>query len=363
MSKSYLLTLQPMEPYFFGNEKTFSFDPQKPGDNRYFIKGERLPLQTTLLGVLRYLLMPVKNAGYRYTESDQSRNAAVIGPESFQINADAQQFGAIRSISPVFLTCGGQKYVRTPFDHTVQETARYTPFRDYQAVETDRGVRWFAADYDAKAGLSDSYMNTADGSLIPAETLFSPVVRVGISKGKQEKAFFKKQFLRLADGWAFSAYITLDTDVLAQDPGAQAALAALESGTSAYLGQNKSAFALRLQPEENTLPEQVSRHLRPGVVYCLGDALVPGAVYDGCLFAAVRLRDYRAYQTVFRKQADETGTYVGGISKSQELHKLLCAGSILIPHTPDSVQNSFHHPNCQTIGFNITVSKTEDSEK
>jgi hypothetical protein len=60
MIQSYLLTLEPMEPYFFGNEKTFSFDPKSPADNRYFIKSERLPMQTTILGALRYLLMPMK---------------------------------------------------------------------------------------------------------------------------------------------------------------------------------------------------------------------------------------------------------------------------------------------------------------
>lgn len=363
MSKSYLLTLRPMEPYFFGNEKTFSFDPQNPGDNRYFIKGERMPMQTTVLGVLRYLLMPVKNPGYRYTEAEQARNAAIIGPDSFGIDAPEQHFGAIQSISPVFLTCGTQKYVRTPFDHVVSETSRYTPFRDYRTVETDRGTQWFAADYDAKAGLPDSYMNAADGSLISAEALFSPEIRTSNSKGKEEKSYFKKQFLRLTDGWAFAAYVTLDTATLEGDPAARAVLHALEAGTAAYLGQNKSAFVLRLQPEENTLPEQVSRLLRPGTVYCLGDCLVPGTVYDSCLFAAVRLRDYRAYRTVFRRHTDEAGTYLGGISKSQELHKLLCAGSVLIPREPDTLPRSFHQPNCRAIGFNITVSRTEDSHK
>ena len=95
MSKCYLLTLQPMEPYFFGNEKTFSFDPQTPADNRYFIRSERLPLQTTVLGALRYLLMPVKNSNYRYTHCQQQQNEAIIGSASFQMDGEKQSFGTI----------------------------------------------------------------------------------------------------------------------------------------------------------------------------------------------------------------------------------------------------------------------------
>ena len=152
MSECYLLKLQPMEPYFFGNEKTFSFDPQTPADNLYFIRSERIPLQTTVLGALRYLLMPVKNSNYRYTQCQQQQNEGIIGPASFQIEGEKQSFGTIEKISPLFLMKGQEKYVRTPFNHNTKETEYYTPLSNPCEVTTDQGKQWFYPDFSAKDG-------------------------------------------------------------------------------------------------------------------------------------------------------------------------------------------------------------------
>lgn len=89
-----------------------------PADNRYFIKSERMPLQTTVLGTLRYLLMPVKNAGYSYSSEERMRNAAVIGPDSFVIGSTVQSFGAIKKIHPLYLALFAPEY-----SCTITETA------------------------------------------------------------------------------------------------------------------------------------------------------------------------------------------------------------------------------------------------
>ena len=67
MSKTYLLTFTPQEPYFFGNEKSFTYPGQKNGGqygNRYYVKSEQTPSQSTLFGALRYLMIPVKKHNY-----------------------------------------------------------------------------------------------------------------------------------------------------------------------------------------------------------------------------------------------------------------------------------------------------------
>ena len=359
MSKQFLLTLQPMEPYFLGNEKTFSFDPKKPEDNRYFIKGERMPLQTTLLGALRFLLMPVKNSDYTYTDDEQARNIAIIGAASFQIEGGAQNFGAIESISPVFLLHDGQRYVRTPLDHQAQIKDRYTPLSGEVEVETDQGKRWFFPEFHAKIGICDSYMNVEDGTLAQSEDVFLHTVRVGVSKGKQEKGFFKKQFVRMADGWSFGTYVSLNTDLIGSDPSAASALSALESGTIVYLGQSKSAFSVRIRQAENDMYPKIARLLRPGVVYCLGDAKVDRQTYAGCLFAVTQTRDYRAYRTTYTQPADGA-RLTARIAKGASLYKLLCAGSVLIPDPEKNIKPYFQSENCRKIGCNITIPNWED---
>ena len=75
--KKYLVTFKPVEPYFFGNEKNFAFrgqEKQMQLSNSYFIRSEKMPAQTTLLGVLRYLLLPVKRQDYGYTKVFQILN-------------------------------------------------------------------------------------------------------------------------------------------------------------------------------------------------------------------------------------------------------------------------------------------------
>ena len=356
MNKSYLLTLQPMEPYFFGNEKTFSFNPQKPEDNRYFIKSERMPLQTTVLGAMRYLLMPVKNANYQYTPEEQNRNGAIVGEESFRMGSQKQSFGAIVQISPLFLVKDEKKYVRTPFDHQSQVVDRYSPM---ETCPVGNDKRLYFPAYNAKEGIADSYMNVDDGALVSSEEIFRSTVRVGVSKEKHDKALFKKQYMRLSENWSFGCYITLDVNAIAADGAAQAALMELEAGTVAYLGQNKSAFVLRLQAEENDLKDKLQKLLRPEAVYCLGDALVDGGIYDNCLLAVTMTRDYRAFRTVF-KTSRESGRVTGGISKNPELYKLLAAGSVLFPDPEKKLDDYFRNPNCRVIGYNITIPEWED---
>lgn len=357
MSATYLLTLRPLEPYFFGNEKTFSFDPKTKADNRYFIRGERVPMQTTVLGALRYLLMPVKNADYRYTEEQHRRNAAMVGPASFDISRSGQTFGVIRKISPVFLAKGHQRFVRTPFDHNSAYTDCYHPFAEYESVDTESGPRLYSPDFNPKAGLADSYMNAQTGALVTIDEIFRFEERVGQNKGQDKKAFFKRQYSMLLDGWSFAVYVTLDTDQLEKDPDAKAALALLTAGAPVYLGQSKSTFIAKLQPEENKMADNIGKLLHPKALYCFGDGLVDPAVYGDCGFAAVQLRDYRSYQTRFTAKSETAGHLVGGITKGQMLYRLLCAGSVLIAEDPAKVENHFATPDCRMIGFNVTIKK------
>lgn len=361
MIQSYLLTLEPMEPYFFGNEKTFSFDPKSPADNRYFIKSERLPMQTTILGALRYLLMPMKKESYRYSNLEQMRNSAIIGPASFSMDGPEQDFGVIRQISPVFLMNNGQKFVRTPFDHCVKaDRKHYTPLCDCETVMTERGEQLYFKDFSAKTGIPDSYMNVQSGELVEAEEIFHGIVRTGINRGRTERGFYKKQFIRMERGWTFGAYASLDLDILETDPDAKAALSAMMKGTTVFLGQNKSAFSVRLLPEEDTLAQTVGKLLRPDVLYCMGDACVDGDVYARCRFAVSQTRDYRAYQTVFSRNPDTS--YTGSVRKNARLYKMLRAGSILIPDLSRETLAYFRKEQLLKIGFNVTVLNLEDQE-
>jgi hypothetical protein len=228
---------------------------------------------------------------------------------------------------------------------------------NYVSVQTELGERWYQPGFNPKEGLADSYMNAEDGKLMTVKEIFRPVVRVGQNKGLDKKAFFKRQFTMLNPGWAFGAYVTLDTEPLAQDIDAKVAFDALTAGTAVYMGQSKTPFIAHLSEETYTLTDTIKQHLRPGVQYCLGDSLVDGSIYNECVFAAVSLRDFRSYETRFTATDDNAGQFVGGITKDAILYRLVCAGSVLIPRDAASFQVYFDRGDCQKIGFNTTVTK------
>src|ERR1035437_5105326 len=107
----FLIRLKPLTPYFFGGENTF-------GDNNqsYYVRSNYLPQQTTLLGFLRYeLLLQNKLLG---TDPEKKDWKSLIGKKSFQKENGAyiSEFGAIKKISPVFLSSEQESYIPQAMD-------------------------------------------------------------------------------------------------------------------------------------------------------------------------------------------------------------------------------------------------------
>ncbi len=355
---TYRLTFTPTEPYFFGNEKTFRFADAKIAgqfDNPYFIRSELIPAQTTLFGAVRYLLLNDRIPAFTaYPENYKDR----IGESSFRLDAsEKQSFGIIHNISPLFLQYRKTEsadtslpeegiYVRTPLDHLEGQNA-YTPFR--RAPLTEEGKepkREFAENYDVKKGLTDSYMHISSGKIVESSEIFRSVTRIGISKKQSEDAFFKKEYRMLNDGWSFGIYLTLN-----QPEGEN-----LSVDSVVFLGQNKAAFRVEYQQEENQIKEQVSTLLKPNTVYCLGDTFAGSSIYPNFTFAAVLTRDHRTYETRLDSRTGKVR-----IGKGSTLYKLIRAGSVFwydqASLNTDKINRLFANPNASTIGMNQIIIK------
>lgn len=333
---TYRVTFTPLESYFFGNDKSRLLTRDRrsetaiAGDVRHIVRSEPLPSQSTLLGTLRYLFLPVKRSDWRYTEEERARNAAVVGEAGFD-PAEERTFGKLKALSPLFLWDGTRALVPAPFDHRVGEE-RYTPLRDYRPVHTPDGERLYAADYRAKGGITHDFMYVDDGTLVPRDTLFSASVRTYLNKGSTF-TLFNRELCRLADGYAFAVYLTAEDDLPVQD-------------TVAFMGQGNAAFAVRFVREDDRLDEQIAALLPPRTVYCLGDAFLPPTVYRHCAFACTDLKTYRTCTFTER-----------GVSKSPLLHRLVTAGSVFIPRDAAAFEAAARHPSAQTVGYNRFVTK------
>lgn len=342
--KKYLVRLTPNEPYFFGNEKCFSFNDGNPRgqmSNRYYIRSERTPLQTTLLGAMRYLFLPEKRTDFKYDEEYLKKH---IGTESFKIDAQEQDFGVIRRISPQFLLEGESILIPTPLDHKKREKY-YTPFSDYRSIETADGTKLFTNQFNVKEGLTDSYTHLDTREIIKCENIFYTVTRVGINVGinktMTENAFFKKEYISLAKGYCFGLFIELSDDADIS-----------KAASYVYLGQGKSSFSVSFEETEIDINKQIEKLLKKNTAYCFGDTLTNNDIFDRTQFAAVNFRDFRAYETL----SD------GRVKKGSVLYKLIKAGSVFISDTPNVLVDLCSSANCQKIGFNTIITGTSEEE-
>ena len=343
----YLMRLTPWEPYFFGNEKTFNFPGSTVADkqNRYFIMGEKIPTQTTLIGTLRYILLPVRKEFREYTDDDKQINGETVGYRSFQYGSE-NKFGKIKGMSPVFLLKGNERLIPTPFDHTViideKETTCYMPFAQYESLGLNTEKEYPTA-YNAKNGITGSFLNIDEskdgkktGSICQPWDIFKTDTRVGINREAKSSGFFKKEYIALEKEYSFGVYVELADDLIPQD-------------SVAYMGQGKSLFTVSFERVEDDAPEKfykvVGSFLRDGIAYCLSDVFAETTIYDHVSFAITDTRDYRAYTT-----------NDGKVTKASKLYKLIRAGSVFKTSTLGELKKDISDPNVEVIGYNKIVS-------
>jgi len=335
--KEYLVKLMPLGPYFFGNEKIFDYSNNK--SSRYYIKGENMPSQSAVLGVLRYLLMPIKKSDWNYHENDLKANQKVIGENGFNPeNADAD-YGKIHKLSPVFLLNATGPLVRTPFDH-IEDNNTYTPFSNYRTTvipgENFPKEKYYAMEYDAKAGISESFMQLSDGKIIPFSKIFKSDTRVGINRFEKEGGFFKKEYKILLDGICFAVYAELADDIVPSDG-------------IVYMGQGKSAFSVSFTEQKNKLVSDIQKYLREDVVYVAGDTFASASIYDDVFFAVTKTKTYRHFYK-----------YKNKVSKGDKLYNIIQAGSILIPYNKKDFLKKLENTALKKAGHNSFVYKEEN---
>ena len=344
----YKIGFRPAEPYFLGNEKNFKYPGQNNGGeyaNSYFIRGENVPSQTTILGSLRFLLLPYVKENFDYTAEEKTANEEATGKCSFQAeNTEVQSFGWIKQMSPVFLTDHtGRKYIPCPMDHRKSQE-KYSPFKDYKGVNSSGGERLYAADYSVKDGLEDGYLCLETCEVIELSDIFRSVMRIGINRGERENGFFKKEYKLLDSKYAFSVLAEIGLPEERRITGKHVIT----------MGQGKSPFSVEITEVEDSAMEEfkdeivsaISSEHRHGcsMIYCPGDAFVNCNPCEETSFAAYSTRDYRA----FTRSAESNWK----VNKGSTLFRMLKAGSIFLTDKPEEWIERQCNPNAQQIGFN-----------
>lgn len=340
----YFVRFRPVENFFFGGDVTFG----DGANENYLVKSTTFPQQTTLLGTIRkefliqHGLLKFENKGYVLNMRKKREIETLIGPESFDISKDTQNFGVIEKMSPVFLyrenaSAERDFVIPVPIDSGLvfrkipgksnfnNKSRNYIPFMD-------------AEDPDPEKEKKKGFLNVSTGEKFGVDSIFRPVEKVGITKGRgsvtAEKAFYKQTSYKLLDGFEFACIMDLTSEL---------------KNSLVFMGADKSAFLMKVEKDFQKSFEDIFTTPKNGRVILLSDAYVEETIYHYCEFAATETISFRNIRT-------STGNY--RFKKEAKKHALLRRGSVLYVEkgreneVKDIMQRK---PNLQVIGYNIST--------
>lgn len=236
--KKYLVTLTPTGRFFFGGDMTFSVGDKEKEENKdrkahnekfssYIIHSSKFPQQTSLLGMLRFLLLSNDEVAFNketQTVVDKKKAAYLIGEKSFSVNLSDHKennFGCIHGIGPCFLydMNGRKEFYPAPVDLSLtvnksEEKVKAT--LNGQILEIPEILK-DGKGYTSKMELKEEYISVKDGKIeiLKNDDVFKEDERIGISKqenGKTENdAFYKQVGYKMAQPhWVFAFTVEIE---------------------------------------------------------------------------------------------------------------------------------------------------------
>ena len=196
----YLVTFRPLGDYSFGSDRRFSFvgknnyseDEYAP----YFIRTNRVPEQSTVFGMIRYLILVSNgiqlNQDFRYNEEIRKEINALIGEKSFSLNGGVRDFGKLEKISPIFLRKNSEEIViPNPFNNKQGKEGieQFAPMILEEEIKVSTSFGEIALpkskEYNPKEGYGNGYYNINTGCLEAIEDIFMTKVSTGVRRVTQ----------------------------------------------------------------------------------------------------------------------------------------------------------------------------------
>ncbi|MBN1222392.1 MAG: hypothetical protein JXB23_04045 [Candidatus Aminicenantes bacterium] len=281
----YLITLRPVDGFFFGGAETF-------GDGKntnYLVRSDKLPQQTTLIGMLRKEILrqhgPFKALYHDYTNDEKTKMAERIGSKPFSFSGP-NKFGALKRVSPVFLTDGTKNYIPIPLDHDINLIVKQDRIFGSTAMKIFR--HGAPTGYDGKKGLPSGFM-ASNGECMDDEDIFIRIEKVGIRKDKwdedDEKAFYKQTRYKLKRNFRFAFIVDCDLNL---------------GNALVEMGGERSIFAMTVT-ETSDCFEKIFSAIHCSGHLLLADTLTENAIYDACTHAIADIVPFRHFENQMDK--------------------------------------------------------------
>ena len=340
MSK-YIIKLTPTGRFFFGGDMTFSVGKQKEDDEKherektpyekhndkyssYIISSLRFPQQTSLLGMLRFLLLSNNDDAFD-TNNQKIKNkkkaAELIGEKSFSVNSkhQANEFGIIKNLGTCFLCKGDEYYYQAPFDYSLNIGS----FEEVEATLNGRSIsiptiKNGEEEYSSKDGIHKCYLSS-NGSVLKEDEIFIEDSRIGIRKGTngktEEEAFYKQIGYRLKNDFCFAFNVEVeDVDLTKYD------------NLLVSVGADSSMFCIKIEEGEFevSLPKNYKKaNADWKKIVLLSDTYLPET--DLVRYAISETKPFRFFKTTV-----ETEKYhvMHNLNNRSDRYSLYAAGSV-----------------------------------
>ena len=398
-SKSILLTLRPVDYYFFGGENTFDSDPIR---RNYLVRSNKLPQQTGLLGLIRHVLF---------------QEGMKIGDASFSPAQTVTDFGDLERLSPLFmqweqagkrqffypaarlhlnaeqelkvdlsasqgqgLNLLGGDWENLPHLSFLKEEDGKKKEKTYSEKEHLNEV-WVSADGTAlkiPAAVPADKLSVLHKTPKPEHGIFYSNFHIGIDKasrmkagaaaGSDENGFYKQEFYRLAPGFSFAVKVDFKQEL---DP-------TIFKRSMPFGGENR-CFILEAEPWTAALETQLKpAHAYPytdGRVVLLSDAFISYGdwkkIIKLCHFTATQAIPFRNLQLATKAYENQSAAARRRIfanlqsARNSNLLHLLERGSVLFPKAGEQANllkllEAANH--FQAIGYNHIYPSTTKSE-
>lgn len=321
-----------MGKFFFGGDMRFGINGKEEEFSSYIIESSKMPQQTSLLGMIRFLLL--SNDGNLF---DVEKNviksgkkgdvSALIGEKSFSVNPDGAEnsFGAILSIGPCCLYGNGECFYRASADHGFSSIAwtgnkatvngKCIEIPELKVMKEDEEKLYIGKYY-----LSACFQSVSSDKKEEEAKLFIKDSRIGIDKdydGKSKtKAFYKQISYRLKEGFCFAFEVEMNDGINLEE----------FNGQIVKLGADASSFVFEAEEMQSSGKEN-----KEGLsVVLLSDAYISKENMEkaNIRFSINQMRPFRFLKT--ENQEDASYYRINGkkTATCTERYELYQAGSV-----------------------------------
>lgn len=361
-TKVYKIQLTPLEPYTFGTDQGLPFNgiENNSGKESYYVLSKTVPEQTTIWGMLRYVMLQKANLvhdNFEYSRDDREKIKDLIGSESFSFSKNEQDFGRLCGISPIFLQDFEKKlYMKNPQNN--KSTIGYDPIKMESATRwSSKGEIHFPekGEYDAKEGTAQGWIRieplTKEEKQKKKKRVISMLVDkklyTAIRKEGKDDAFFKREAFTMKKGYAFVVYAEVKEDQIPVFP----------QKTVCYMGAKKSAFEFEASmTDKNAIKEivdDVSSQFKqdgPQWTIAISDIVLPTEEHQKYSddFYIVSGRKIQNLETTYERMK---GGYAKRLKRSKVQYNLLDSGSVFYETCSLTLNNANH----KKLGYNYVI--------